>query len=160
QLRPGISGSWRVVPGATWEVPADLPALIDRTGTTDGRYYSILPDGVHNMTFPQPTDYNTTTLHFDGASGLGTYGLGVGLLADSFTIRATRYLASVFGDLTIMQTTSVDHDDGVAVGNMLAANSVVVVEVAERTLVGGEFDLLSPDVQNTVFGILDAHPIR
>jgi hypothetical protein len=160
QLRPGITSSWRVVPGQKWTVPADLPPLIDRTGTTGGMSYSIMPDGTTNLTFPQPTDYVTAPLHFDSATGIGTYGPGVAMLADSFTIRATKYLASAFGNLTIMQTTDVDHDQGAQVTKTLEANSVVVVEVAERTLVSGTYDLLTPDVEDTILAQLAVHPVH
>jgi alginate O-acetyltransferase complex protein AlgJ len=160
RLRPGISGPWRIVPGASWQQPADLPPLIGLTGTTVGRHYSILPDGTTDQTHDVPTDYNVAPLHFDSAAGPGTYGLPVGLLADSFTIRAARYLASVFGDLTITQTTDVEHDNGVDVGRALVSDTAVVIEVAERTLVSGQFDLLNPAVQDNIVSELAAHPIR
>ncbi|HEX4704655.1 MAG TPA: hypothetical protein VH352_21180 [Pseudonocardiaceae bacterium] len=160
KLRPGISAHWRIEPGDAWTVGADLAALIGRTGTTTGLHYSILPDGTHNQTYPVPTDYNIAPRFFDSTFGLGTYGPGVGVLADSFTIRATPYLASVFGNLTITQTTDVDHDHGVTVARSLVPDTAVVVEVAERTLVTGRFDLLDPQVQNTIVNELAAHPIR
>lgn len=160
QLRPGISATWTVRPDQTWQVPADLPPLMGQTGTSDGRYYSILPDGTHDETQAVSTDFADKALHFDSASGPGTYGLGVGMLSDSFTIRATRYLSSVFGNITIMHHDSVEKDQGVAAGKMLADNSIVVIEVAERTLVSGQFVLLDPNVQNTIIAQLAAHPIR
>jgi hypothetical protein len=161
QLQPGISDRWTVRPGAAWQVPADLPPLISQTGTTFGRYYSILPDGQHDMT-PQTVDtnYNSTSVHFDTAVGLGTIDANVGVLADSFSIRASRYLASVFGHLTLLGVPQVDTDHGVAAGQMLANNSVVVVEVAERNLVGGQYALLDPPVENTILTILAGHPIH
>jgi alginate O-acetyltransferase complex protein AlgJ len=160
QLQPGISAPWKIVQGQTWEESADLPALIGRTGITTGRHYSILPDGKHNQTYAVPTDYNLAPRFYNSTFGPGTYSPGVGLLADSFTIRAAPYLASVFGNLTITQTTDVDHDHGVTVARSLVPDTAVVVEVAERTLVTGRFDLLDPVVQDNIIRELAAHPIR
>lgn len=159
-LQPGISATWTIRPDQTWHVAADLPPLIGRTGTSDGRYYSILPDGVHDETQAVSSDFANQTLHFASASGGGTYGIGIGMLSDSFTIRATRYLSSVFGNITIMHHDSVEKDQGVAAGQMLANNNVVVIEVAERTLVSGQFVLLNPNVANTIIAQLAAHPIH
>jgi hypothetical protein len=161
QLQPGISQQWTVEPGPAWQVPADLPPLIDRTGTTNGRYYSILPDGQHDMTPTNvATDYNTTALHFGTASGPGTYAGSVGLIADSFTIRASRYLASVFDDLTVLGVPQVAGDNGAAAAKMLVNSSVVVIEVAERSLVTGQYTLLDSAAENTILAALAEHPVR
>lgn len=160
RLLPGISRGWVIQPGASWQQPADLPPLIGQSGTTSGRHYAILPDGVHDQTHPVPTNYDAAPVHFGTASGPGTFGLGVGLIADSFTIRAAPYLASVFGDMKVVHEVFLEHDDGAAVGQMLASESVVAVEVAERTLVTGQYDLLDPAVESTILGQLASHPIR
>jgi alginate O-acetyltransferase complex protein AlgJ len=159
KLRPGISGGWKIDGGATWQVAADIPPLIGKTGQTDGRFYSIAPDGGKDQTRQVPTDYNTP-LRLDTASGPGTYGFGVGMLSDSFTIRALRYLVSAFGDMTVLHHNSVMQDGGTAAGQMLAGKSVVVIEVAERTLASGNLELLVPAVSDRILAALSSRPIR
>ncbi|WP_199430726.1 alginate O-acetyltransferase AlgX-related protein [Qaidamihabitans albus] len=148
KLRPGITDGWQVGPGETWRVPADLPPLTGRSGETVGRHYSVAPDGGRDQTRAVRTEYRTP-LSLDTASGPGTYGLKVGLLADSFTIRALRYLAAAFSDMTVLHHGTAQEDNGAAAGAMLAENSVVVLEVAERSLVrGGLAVLRAPAVDN------------
>jgi acetyltransferase AlgX (SGNH hydrolase-like protein) len=159
RLRSGISADWQIEPGAAWQVPADLPLLINQTGRTDGRFYSIKPDGKRDETRQVPTDY-TNPLKLNTASGPGTYGFGVGMLSDSFTIRALRYLTAAFGDMTVLHLDSVSHDDGAAAARMLGDNSIVVFEVAERTLVSGDYPLLAPNVTDKIASTLAARPIR
>jgi alginate O-acetyltransferase complex protein AlgJ len=159
RLQPGISRNWLIEPGQTWQVAADLPPLYGGSGTSTGRHYSILTDGVHDHTRDVGVDYDSP-LHFGTATGPGTYHESVGMLSDSFTMRATRYLAAVFGDITILDQSQIVGDGGVAAANMLAANQVVVVEVAERTLVSGQFILLDPPVEDELISVLTSHPIR
>ena len=160
-LQPGLSKNWKIQPGESWQVPADLPPLMGRGGgQTDGTYYSILPDGVHDQTQPVDSDYAAQSVHYGNAFGPGTYDAPVGMLADSFSIRSARYLASVFGNLTITETTAVDPDRGANVARQLVGDRVVVVEVAQRTLVSGDYDLLDTRVENTILGALAAHPLH
>jgi SGNH hydrolase-like domain, acetyltransferase AlgX len=159
RLRPGISAGWTVEAGANWNVAADIPPLIGRTGRTEGRFYSISPDGKKDQTRNVGTEY-TSPLIVDSATGPGTYGFGVGMLSDSFTIRALRYLAGTFGDLTVLHHKSLLPDGGVGAGKMLAGKSVVVIEVAERTLMSGDLPALNPDVVGNITRELAARSIR
>ncbi|HEY4020278.1 MAG TPA: hypothetical protein VGM75_16420 [Pseudonocardiaceae bacterium] len=160
-LQPGISDSWLVQPGPAWTVPADLPPLMGRSdGTTTGLSYSILPDGIHNETHDVDTDYVTKPVHLSGAVGMGTYSPPVGMLADSFTIRSARYLGSVFGNLTIDSASNATGNGVGAVTQLLVQDKAVVVEVAQRTLVAGDFNLLFPSVENAIIRALTAHPMH
>jgi alginate O-acetyltransferase complex protein AlgJ len=148
RLRAGISANWKIAPSAPWEVPADLPPLIGRTGDTTGVHYSLEPDGVHDQTHSETSDF-TTPLHLDTASGPGTYGLKVGLIGDSFTIRTLPYLAAAFSDMTVLHLSTADQDEGAAIGDLLTPSNVVVLEVAERSLVSGAVSALdSPALDN------------
>ncbi|EIE97095.1 alginate O-acetyltransferase AlgX-related protein [Saccharomonospora glauca] len=141
-LRPGISETWRITPGPSWSVPADIPPLLGRSGKTVGRDYAIAPDGETDQTWEPPTEYRTP-LKLNTASGPGTYGLSVGLLGDSFTIRALPYLAATFGNMTVLHHGTAADDGGAAVADMLADKDVVVVEIAERSLVRGGTALIN-----------------
>ncbi|MBB5958774.1 hypothetical protein FHS29_005383 [Saccharothrix tamanrassetensis] len=160
ELRPGISSKWRVDEGPAWQAAADLPPLIGRTGTTTGLSYLIRPDGRTNQTRDSTPREFTTPIRLNTATGPGTYGYRVGMLSDSFTIRTTKYLGSVFGDLTIMHHGNLAADRGEAAGKMLADKSTVVVEVAERSLVSGSLSLLNPVIADAVVKELKAKPIR
>ncbi|GAA5158370.1 alginate O-acetyltransferase AlgX-related protein [Amycolatopsis dongchuanensis] len=149
KLRHGISTTWRVEPGQPWTQPADLPPLIGKSGETTGRSYQVLPDGERNQVHPTSTDFSTP-LHLNTTSGPGTYGLGVGLLSDSFTIRALPYLAAAFGDLTVLHHNAVEADQGRLAGQVLKQKSVVVLEVAERSLARGTVPVLSPAVVDNI----------
>ncbi len=150
KLRPGISASWRISPKAPWSVPADLPRLVGRTGTTDGTSYALMPDGKTDQTRPMPSEY-TTPVHADTATGPGTYGLRVAWLGDSFTIRTLPYLAAAFRDLTALHTNTADQDQGKAIASLVDRSDVVVLELAERSLIRGSVALLTPATQATVF---------
>ncbi|CAM2770015.1 hypothetical protein SAXI111661_00155 [Saccharomonospora xinjiangensis] len=154
KLRPGISASWAVTPGEAWRVPADLPPLMGRSGETIGRHYAVAPDGVSDQTRDVGHDYRKP-LKLNTASGPGTYGLGVGLLGDSFTIRALPYLSAAFGNMTVLHHDSVVGKGGATVaGDLLARSDVVVLQIAERTLARGGPAILRPDVINGVLARL------
>ncbi len=149
RLRPGISESWKVTPAGTWSVPADIPPLLGRSGETVGRAYAVAPDGETDQTLRTRTDYRTP-LPLNTASGPGTYGLAVGLLGDSFTIRALPYLAAAFGNMTVLHHGTAADDNGAAVADMLADKDVVVLEIAERSLVRGGVALLNDPALSNV----------
>lgn len=159
RLSPGTAKGWRVEPGSPWRVPADLPPLLGRTGETAGRHYLVMPDGARNQARGVPGDF-TAPLNLSTASGPGTYPGRVGLLGDSFTYRALRYLAAAFQDITVFTHNSIPRDDGRTAGDILADKEVVAVEVAERTLVSGNFGLLKPQVVDNIVGTLSARPLR
>ena len=150
RLRPGITGSWRVEPKENWELPADLPRLIGRTGLTDGTHYALMPDGRTDLTRTMPADY-IPPVHTDTATGTGTYGLRTAWLGDSFTIRTLPYMAATFRDLTAMHYSTSDQDSGTAIADLLERSDVVVVEFAERGLIAGASSMLTPNVQQNIF---------
>jgi alginate O-acetyltransferase complex protein AlgJ len=150
KLRPGITGTWSVLPKADWQLPADLPRLIGRTGQTSGTHYALKPDGKTDLTRTMPADY-IPPVHTGTATGPGTYGLRTAWLGDSFTIRTLPYLAASFRDLTAMHYNTSDQDGGTAITGLLQNSDVVVVELAERGIIAGGVSMLSPSVQQTIF---------
>ncbi|HET9144326.1 MAG TPA: hypothetical protein VFO68_33535, partial [Actinophytocola sp.] len=159
ELRPGISDSWVISPGAPWLVPGDLPPLIGRKGDISGRYYAISPGGLADQTRNLPSDF-THPMQLNTASGPGTIAEPVGLLADSFTIRALRYLAAAFSDLTVLHYKNSEQDRGREAGEMLASKDVVAVELVERTVVSGNSVMLKPDVVDGIVSVLSQRPRR
>ncbi|HEU5473188.1 MAG TPA: hypothetical protein VFV67_21295 [Actinophytocola sp.] len=159
KLHPGISRSWVVSPREPWRTSADLPPLIGRSGEIDGRYYAIRPGGLQEQATSPPTDFTRPT-QLTSATGPGKVTEKVGLLADSFTIRAMRYLAASFSDITVLHYGGVSKDYGWSAGEMLAWNKVVAVEVVERTLASGNSLLLEPNVVDGMLSVLSQHPMR
>lgn len=156
---PRVTRGWKIDPGDDWRVPADLPPLIGRSGDAEGRYYTVRPDGVRAQTRDVPQDF-TKPLRLNTASGPGTVGEKVGLLADSFTIRALRYLAASFGDLTVLHYGQVTQDRGRSAAEMLADKDVVVFEIVERMLSSGDNILLDSAVIDEIIRVLAEHPVR
>lgn len=155
----GVTASWVIKPGAPWQAPADLPPLIGHTGQTSGRHYQVLTDGKRDQTQEVLSDLKAP-LKLDSATGPGTYQGKVALLGDSFTYRALPYLAATFGNMTAQHHSALLNNTGKAVGDLFAANNVVAVEVAERTLASGNFGMLAPQVIDNILAELAAHPIR
>ncbi|MDQ3403152.1 MAG: hypothetical protein M3548_07120 [Actinomycetota bacterium] len=156
-VTPGITKTWVVGPRETWRVPGDLPPLIGRSGDIDGRFYALRPDGGFDQTRILPPDFSTPR-HLNEATGTGTVASRVGLLGDSFTIRALRYLAASFSDITVLHYGRSGSDDGRTAGRMLADNDVVAVEIVERTLASGNSVLLRPEVVDGIIAELMARP--
>jgi len=158
-IQPGVTQGWKVEPVERWQLPADLPPLIGKSGTSDGFTYALKPDGVRNLARPISPDF-TSPVRLGTAAGPGTITTSVGLLGDSFTIRALRYLAASFGDLTVLHYGKVNEDAGRAAGEMLANNDVVAVELVERTIASGNSLLLEPAVVDGIASVLAAQPRR
>jgi alginate O-acetyltransferase complex protein AlgJ len=157
-LHPGITRDWKIDPAEDWRAPADLPPLIGHYGDAEGRYYTIRPDGVRAQTRAVPQDFNRP-LQLNTASGPGTVPEKVGLIADSFTIRALRYLGASFRDITVLHYGQVPQDRGRAAAEMLIDKKVVVFEIVERMLSLGDNILLDPAVIDEILRVLAEHPV-
>ncbi|WP_436493059.1 alginate O-acetyltransferase AlgX-related protein [Actinokineospora sp. HUAS TT18] len=156
-IRPGVSDDWEISPGKTWEAPGDLPPLIGRSGTIRGTSYALKADGKRDQTVDMSANY-AEARKLKTAFGPGTIGNSVGYLGDSFTIRAMRYLAATFSDLTLLHYGRVADDAGRAAGRMLADHEIVVMEIVERTLASGNSVLLDPEVVAGITRELAARP--
>jgi len=158
-IQPGVSRTWKVDPLRPWETAADLPPLIGHTGVASGYSYALRPDGRTDQARDVPFDF-TSPLRLATASGPGTVGESVGYLGDSFTLRALRYLAAVFGDLTALHYGQVREDAGRSAGRMLAEHEVVAIQIVERTLASGNSVLLDPAVVDGITAELAAKPLN
>ncbi|MCT2581860.1 alginate O-acetyltransferase AlgX-related protein [Actinophytocola gossypii] len=158
-VEPGVSEGWKIDPVGSWETSADLPPLIGRSGLAQGHTYALRPDGRTDLTRDLPFEF-ASPVRMDTASGPGTVDTSVGYLGDSFTLRALRYLAAVFGDLTALHYGEVGRDAGRSAGRMLAEHEVVAVQIVERTLASGNSVLLDPEVVDGITAELAARPLR
>ncbi|WP_317492837.1 alginate O-acetyltransferase AlgX-related protein [Haloechinothrix sp. LS1_15] len=158
-VHPGISYGWEVDPAAEWSVPADLPPLMGQSGEVRGRYYALRPDGERDRTRAVDSRFHTP-LELHSPTAPGTVDRPVGLLADSFTIRALRYLAASFSELTVLHLRSFHEDHGRAAAAMLVDKEVVAVQIVERNLIPERSMLTDSDVVDTVTRELARHPVR
>lgn len=159
---PAASASWRITPAKPWRVPADLPPLMGRSGEITGRYYALRPDGVANQAHPKAVNFTrfSAPLHLTSALGTGTIDTKVGLLGDSFTIRALPYLGAAFSDITITHAGRFDKKPAEAVAESLVTQEVIAVELVERTVAAGNNVLLKPAVVDTITSELARYPLR
>lgn len=153
---PGITRSWRMLPGRWVSYPGDLPPLIGRTAQAPNRLYDLAPDGERVLSRPIGTGFRTP-LRLAQPSGPGVVSEPTGMIADSFTQSALPYLAGGFGEVTLMHS-SMAAKDPAGVGRMLAESDVVVVEVAERDLVSGSSPMVSRNVIDEITTQLAAYP--
>ncbi|RJQ74962.1 hypothetical protein D5S17_21695 [Pseudonocardiaceae bacterium YIM PH 21723] len=158
-VKPGITATWKSEVTGGWTAPADLAPLIGKKGTDAGLVYSLAPDGVRNQAADEPRDFRTE-LHLDSATGTGTVREPVGMLSDSFTTKALRYLKGSFGDLTIQHYGNMGPGNAKDYARQLGSNKVIVVEVVERTIASGSSVLLDPKTVDGFVSELLAHPIR
>lgn len=158
-IEPGVTQSWKIDPLKPWETSADLPPLIGHSGVASGYSYALRPDGQTDMARDLPLNFDNP-VRLDTASGQGTVGESIGYLGDSFTLRALRYLAASFSDLTVLHYGQVEQDSGRAAGQMLAEHEIVAIEVVERTLASGNSVLLDQPVVDGIIAELAAKPLR
>lgn len=156
-IEPGVTATWQVKPSTMTRRAGDLPPLIGRDDRDELRAYELAPDGQNVLSrlaarpFREPLDLNQAVTK-------GVVGSSVGMVADSFSLPATSYLAGGFSNLTIVHTDIVGGDP-VRMGAMLASKDVVVVEAAERSLVGGVYPMLDDKVIDAIAAELAKRPL-
>ena len=144
QIKPGVSVTWRSTQGKVVQIPGDLSALIGQRKSVVLQSYRLAPDGVSvrsrdvDGSFAEPTRVTQS-------SGKGVVDTKVGMLGDSFTFYVRQYVVAGFADITLQNSDFVPADPH-RTGAMLADQDVVVLEAAERSLVGGVNPLLDPNV--------------
>ncbi|WNV91479.1 alginate O-acetyltransferase AlgX-related protein [Umezawaea sp. Da 62-37] len=144
QVEPGVSVTWRSTQGKVVQVPGDLASLLGQRKNVVLQSYRLAPDGVDvrsrevEGSFAEPR-------HVTQDPSKGVVDAKVGLLGDSFTFYVHQYVVAGFSDITLQNSDFVPPDPH-RTGAMLADQDVVVVEAAERSLVGGVNPLLEPEV--------------
>lgn len=155
-VEPGITESWRAMPGRILEQAGDLPPMIGQSATYRSQGFDLAPDGVTVRSRTVDADFRSA-LGLGQGPGEGVVGQKIGMIADSFSEPAKSYLDAGFSDLIVV------HADGVgakprAVAKSFADAEVIVFEVVERSLVGGENPVLDPEVLDTFVAELARHP--
>ncbi|MET0133883.1 MAG: hypothetical protein ABW215_09855 [Kibdelosporangium sp.] len=141
KLQPGVTSTWRVTPGSVTSRAGDLPPLIGRTGEVTVQNFDLAPDGRTIRSRPLAGDF-LQPLRLGQTQATGAVDANIGMVADSFSLYAAPYLAGGFSDLTIVHVDTLANDPQ-KVASMLADKEVVVLESAERSLLGGISQLVT-----------------
>ncbi|MGM1058217.1 alginate O-acetyltransferase AlgX-related protein [Saccharothrix sp. Mg75] len=155
-VQAGRTSSWKVEPSSKVERQGDLAPLLGRTEREEMQAYDVKPDGSTTRSRAVNGDPRQPQ-RFTQPAGKGVVGKKVGVLGDSFAFYTAQYLVAGFTDITIQHVDGVVADPR-AVGRMLAGTDVVVLEAAERNLLGGINPILNPDAIGVIAEELAANP--
>ncbi|NUT99843.1 MAG: hypothetical protein HOY78_48320 [Saccharothrix sp.] len=157
-IDPGVTQSWKILQTETNDREGDLAALIGRKAADRVPSYTLAPDGetARNLT-TAVTDREPR--HFSQSKITGVAKANVALVGDSFGYYSVPYVAAGFTDLRLQHADSAVKDPA-AVGRLLAESDIVVIEAAERNLVGGLYPLLRPEAIDAIAAELAARPKR
>jgi alginate O-acetyltransferase complex protein AlgJ len=156
EIEPGVTEKWTAEPGKTIKRDGDLPPLIGKQAEFPMRTYDLAPDGDTVRSEPVDTGFREP-LNLSEPSGEGVVEPSVGMVADSFTLLATPYLAGTFTNLTAIHSDTIGVDPK-SIGRMFADKDVVVFQAAERSLLGGINPLLDRQTIDTISDQLGRHP--
>jgi hypothetical protein len=156
EVQPGVSARWKATPGDKVKRAGDLPPLLGQKAEFPMRTYDLAPDGRTVTSRSVDTGFRKP-LELSQEQGEGVVGPSVGLIADSFALLATPYLAGTFSDLTAIHSDTVGVDPA-SVGSLFEDKDVVVLEAAERSLLGGINPLLDKQTIDKIGDELRSHP--
>jgi alginate O-acetyltransferase complex protein AlgJ len=156
EAQPGVSEEWKSTPSDVVKRNGDLPPLIGRKAEFPMQTYNLAPDGRTVRSHAVDSGFRDP-LELRQAAGPGVVGPSVGVIADSFTLLATPFMAATFTDLTAIHSDSIGVDPS-AIGPMFADKDVVVFEAAERSLLGGINPLLDKKTIDTIGDELAQRP--
>jgi hypothetical protein len=162
RLQPGITGGWVTQPTTISPWPADLAPLLGQRANRQLTRYQLAPDGHADRTDYVGSDFRKPLKLLDppGTAGSGQLTEPTGVIADSFTEFASPFLAAAFTNLTIVHPDTISADPAAEATALLADKKVVVLELAERDVAGGQSPILRPSVISAIGQSLAAHPMR
>jgi alginate O-acetyltransferase complex protein AlgJ len=163
KIEPGTTDGWVTLPTtqATW--PADIPPLLGEQGNRHMLKYRLEPDGYTDRTNYVGSDFRTPLQLVEppGTPTLpGQVTTPVGMIADSFAEFASPFLAAAFTNLTIVHPDTVADDPPAEARTQLADKRVIVLELAEREVAGGDSPILRPSVISAIGAALEAAPMH
>jgi hypothetical protein len=156
EVEPGVTARWKASPADVVKRDGDLPPLIGRKVEFPMQTYDLAPDGTTVRSRAVDTGFREP-LNLSQTPGSGVVDDSVGVVADSFTLLATPYLAGTFENLTAIHSDTVGVDPA-SIGPMFADKDVVVFEAAERSLLGGINPLLDRNTIRTIGDELGQRP--
>ncbi|MGX7823693.1 alginate O-acetyltransferase AlgX-related protein [Actinokineospora sp. 24-640] len=157
-VEPGVTATWRIGPGDLLTTGGDLPPLIGREVSAAARHYDLLPDGETVRSRPVNKQF-LEPLSLRQGVGEGVVKPRVAMVADSFSLAATPYLAGAFSDITLVHADSIGKGT-VGLDDFVADREVFVFEAVERSLVSGRNALFSDGAIDDIERALMANPVR
>jgi hypothetical protein len=157
-VQPGVTNTWKATPTQIFSGPGDLTKMLSRPGDIKIQLYSLAPDGVHDNTRSADINFEHQ-VHLTSQQGPSMVTKKVGVLTDSFSATASRYLAAGFTDVTLLNYSTLGTDPASA-AEMLAGQQVVTMEVVERNLAAGSPGFLNPTIIEQFRKVLADHPMR
>jgi alginate O-acetyltransferase complex protein AlgJ len=158
RVHSGITRTWQVTQAGSIPWPDDISPLIGRSGERTIPIYSLATGGQQDRTRSIASDFRMP-LSLTSAPATGTVDHPVRMIADSFTQFASRYLAAAFTDITVVHPETVAAAPRSA-GELLAGGKVVVLQVAERSLLSGTSPILIHPVITELAAQLAEHPLH
>jgi hypothetical protein len=161
RLQPSLWSGTQVVPDGTISEHGDLGGLSGVPSTDRTPNWKMVRPGVvlgyHTAPHPLPTPDTVVNRSTSGGSPL--YGRKTLLLGDSFTDASREDLLPLFKNVTLLHnTSSLGHPKELT--QSFVDNKVIVLEVVERSVVGGGIGLLGPSHLPSILAALAAHPLR
>ncbi len=156
EIEPGVSTPWKATPADVVRREGDLPPLIGKQVEFPMRFYDLAPDGKTVRSRSVDTGFREP-LNMTQAPGPGVVDPSVGVIADSFTLLATPFLAGTFTNLTAIHSDTIGVEPR-SIGPMFEDKDVVVFQAAERSLIGGINPLLDRQTIDEIGDQLAQHP--
>lgn len=157
RLRPGLTRGTRLVPAGTVKRGGDLSVVLGRPDLEDAPVVRVDRPGVlpgPDADAPKLTGQPARITH--STTGVPLFRPRTLLLGDSFSDAARRKVAPFFADLTVLRFDA----SGRVMASAMVDSDVVVVEIVERSLNGGEPPVLSPGNLSAFEAALRANPRR
>jgi alginate O-acetyltransferase complex protein AlgJ len=156
-LDPALATGTHVADQGTYSPVGDLTYLLGRAQKDVLPARPLVRDGV-TMTAGSDLTLNRNKLtHITNTStGAPLYQPKTLILGDSFTDTSKQYIAPYFANLSLLHNRSTVLN----MANAMAANSTVILQMAERLAITGNDLLLSDAALATFAKVLAAHPIK
>ena len=159
-LDPGLWADTEVVDAGTTHRTGDLGPMIgtpheDEYDAVEVHRPGVTPVGRDSLDLPE-MPYTPVTLT-NRSTDAALFKPSTLLMGDSFTSASRQALGSLFADLTLLHG-QVAEPFPEAVASRMADADVVVYEVVERTIAGGDVPLLEDKSLQAIEAELRAHP--
>jgi hypothetical protein len=161
RLQPGLWDGTQVVSKGTGSGRGDLSIYAGLPTADHFQAWKVERPGivVGYSGAPHPLAKPRTILNRPTSGSVRLFDQKTLLLGDSFTDAAATDLLPLFRQVTLLHnTSSLGYPD--ALNKAFVDNNVVVLEVVERSVIGGGIGLLGPKHLPDIMAALAAHPLR
>ena len=161
RLQPGLWDGTKVTQNGIVREHGDLSVLDGRPTNDIIPNWKMQRPGIKldYKIAPRPLAKPVTIINRTTPGSVALFGRKTLLLGDSFTDASRNYLLPLFKHVTLLHnTSSVGYPDKLA--KAFVDNDVIVLEVVERSVVGGGITLVGPSHLPELVAALEAHPLH